>query len=267
VYLIATLANDADYMPALTHALSKELPNLDPRDESWGIGYFTDDRALIIQRPIDRKEPVDVHRVTSDLRSQVLLACAGVREPSPLRSRRWLFAAVGDLSPLEALSGTIRDKLPDFARTELGDDSGPELAFGMFLAELRRRGILDDPLLGAESLREAGSRVADAIRGLASEVEDRELNAAFVATNGRLVLGCALGRPLHLKLQAGLEGLPEGPVDPARTDFKQVAASLKRFRAVVLAHEPGEQSDWSALPEDAVVVVDGQLNTFGPTGR
>jgi len=35
----------------------------------------------------------------------------------------------------------------------------------------------------------------------------------------------------------------------------------------VLAHEPGEQSDWSALPEDAVVVVDGQLNTFGPTGR
>lgn len=263
MYLIATLANDSEYMPSLTHALSRELPGLSPDDESWGIGYFADDRALIIQRPIDAKEPANVHRVTADLRSQVLLACAGAGDPPPYRSRRWLFASVGDLSPLEPLRATIVEKLPDFVRTELSEGSGSALAFGMFLAELRRQGLLEDPLIGAADLHRVGVRVAEAIRGLASEVDGGAVAAAFVATNGRLVLGSSVGRPLHLKTQVGLEGLAEGPVDPARTDFKQVAAALKRFRAIVMAHEPGEPPHWRELPRDATVVVDGQLNVLG----
>lgn len=263
MYLIATLANDAEFMPALTYALSRELPTLTEDDQNWGIGYYADDRALIIQRPIDPEARASVHQVTADLRSQVLLACAGADEPPPYRSRRWLFASIGDLGPLEALRDSIRDKLPDFVRTDLGEGSGSALAFGMFLAELRRQGVLEDPLLTPEPLRVVGTRVVDAIRGLSSEVEGRDLDAAFVATNGRLVLGAALGRTLHLKLQSGLEALPDGPVDPARTDFKQVADALKRFRAVVIAHEPGEGSDWKSLSPHGVVVVDGHLNLVG----
>jgi hypothetical protein len=263
VYLIATLANDAELMPASTFALSRELPALSESAESWGIGYYADDRALIIQRPIDPSAPAPVHRVTSDLRSQVVLACAGRGDPPPYRSRRWLFASIGDLSPLEALRDTIVEKLPDFVRTDLGEGSGPALAFGMFLAELRRQGVLEDPLVTAEQARQVGTRVSDAIRGLSAEVEGDALSAAFVATNGRLVVGATLGASLHLKVQEGLEALPEGPVDPARTDFKQVAAALKRFRAVVMAHEPGSQGDWRALPEGGVVVVDGQLRVIG----
>lgn len=250
-------------MPASTFALSRELPALSQAAEAWGIGYYADDRALIIQRPIDPGAPAPVHRVTADLRSQVVLACAGSGDSSPYRARRWLFASIGDLSPLEALRDGIVEKLPDFVRTGLGEGNGSALAFGMFIAELRRQGVLDDPLVTAEQARAVGERASESIRGLAAEVEGDALSAAFVATNGRLVLGASLGQPLHLKVQEGLEGLPEGPVDPARTDFQQVAAALKRFRAVVMAHEPGSRGSWRALPADGVVVVDGHLNVLG----
>lgn len=263
MYLIATLANDAELMPASMFALSRELPALAESAEAWGIGYYADDRALIIQRPIDPSAPAPVHRVTADLRSQVVLACAGSGDPPPYRSRRWLFASIGDLSPLEALRETIAEKLPDFVRTDLGQASGASLAFGMFVAELRRQGVLEDPLVTAEAARSVGARVADAIRGLSAEVEGGPPSAAFVATNGRLVLGVSLGTPLHLQVQEGLEGLPDGPVDPARTDFKQVAAALKRFRAVVMAHQPGARGDWREIPDGSVVVVDGQLRISG----
>jgi len=263
VYLIATLANDAEFMPALTHRLGRELPDLDEEAENWGIGYYADDRALIIQRPIDTSSRRDVHQVTADLRSQVVLACAGRGEPPPFRSRRWLFGSVGDLSPLESLRDAIRDKLPDFIRTDLGEGSGAALAFGMFLAEMRRQGVLEDPLVTPEVVRSVGERVADAMDGLGREVRETALDAAFVATNGRLVLCASLGRPLHYKLQEGLEALPEGPVDPARTDFKQIAEALKRFRAVVMAHAPGEGPGWNELAAGSVVVVDSQLAFVG----
>ena len=41
------------------------------------------------------------------------------------------------------------------------------------------------------------------------------MRASFVATNGRVVLVHQGGAPLSRKLQAGLERLPAGPLDPA----------------------------------------------------
>ncbi len=260
MYLIATLANDADYMPALTHLLGRELPEPDARDGAWGIGYYADDRALIMRRPMDAETEVGIDTMTQDLHSHIVVASGSSGGTNLYRFRRWLFAGSGDLQPLEAMRDTIREKLPDFLATEFGEGNGAALAFAMFLSALRKAGGLDDPLFSVPDTRLVMAKTVDTIRGLSSEAQDGPVKAAYVATNGRCIVSAGSGLPVYLKTQAGLEALPEGPVDPARTDFKAVAEALRRFRAVVLAHQEGQRGTWERLADGMTIAIDGQLN-------
>ncbi|MCA9552942.1 MAG: class II glutamine amidotransferase [Myxococcales bacterium] len=254
-------------MPSLLHALAAELdvPENGGAQETWGLGYYADDRALLIKKPASILNQRTAYALAPEVKSRILLACAkGTGERSaapPYRFRRWLFAHTGAMEGLLALRDTVRDKLPDFVRSEVGQASGGALAFGMFLAELHRGAVLEDQLADPARLAQALARTADTIQRLADEAGSGPVRASFVATNGRVVLVHQGGAPLSRKLQAGLERLPAGPLDPALTDFKQLAAALKRFRAVVVA--PGDLSErpgWEVIPEGASLVIDAQLN-------
>jgi hypothetical protein len=271
VYLLATLANDADYVPSLLHALGAELelPAAPAPLETWGVGYFAEGRALIIRKPAEILKTRSVFDLAPQVSSRVVVACAQsspVREQTPpFRFRRWLFACTGELHALGQLRGKLLDRLPDFVRTELGAASPGELAFGMFLAELHRSQLLDDPLADVSTLGAALGRTGRAIHMLVNEASgDAELppvRAAFVATNGKVVLVSRAGMPLFLKQQEGLEALPDGPPDPALTDFKQIAEALKRFRAVVIARNVAQQRPgWRELEEGRTVAIDNKLD-------
>jgi predicted glutamine amidotransferase len=266
VYLLATFANDADHMPSLLHALAAELdvPENPGAHETWGLGYYADDRALLIKKPASILHQRNAYALAPEVRSRILLACAaGVGDRAaapPYRFRRWLFAHLGDLTGLEAVRDTVRDKLPDFVRSEVNQPSGGALAFTMFLAELHRASVLEDQLADPSRLAQALARTADTVRRLAEEAGSGPVRASFVATNGRVVLVHQGGVALSRKLQTGLERLPAGPLDPALTDFKQLAAALKRFRAVVVA--PGDLSDrpdWEVIGEAQSLVIDAHL--------
>ena len=61
VYLLAAIANDSEYTPALLYALGAELavpPSPADSDEIWGIGYYADNRALIIRKPAELPQHV-----------------------------------------------------------------------------------------------------------------------------------------------------------------------------------------------------------------
>lgn len=269
VYLLATFANDADYLPSLLHALASELevPASEAEQETWGLGYFADERALIIKKPSSILNQRTVYELAPGVRSRILIACAKAgtdREAAPpYRFRRWLFGCTGDLSALQALGETVADKLPDFVRSEVRDSTPGGLAFGMFLTELHRAGLLDDPLTDGPGLGAVLARTADTITRLSTEASAGPAQASFVASNGRVVLVCHAGAPLSIKHQVGLERLPDGPPDPAMTDFTQIAGALKRFRAVVVA--PGDLSDrpeWALIPAGQTLVIDGQLKVI-----
>lgn len=266
VYLLATFANDAEYLPSLLHALASQLdaPEAEREQETWGVGYFADDRALIIKKPASILNHRTMYALAPEVRSRILLACAKAgtdRELAPpYRFRRWLFAYAGDLSALQQIRATVAEKLPDFIRSEIRENTPGGLAFGMFLAELHRAGRLEDPLAQGPDLGAALARAADTITRLSGEVESGPCRASFVASNGRVVLVSEAGATLSQKVQMGLERLPDGPPDPALTDFKQQAAALKRFRAVVIA--PGDLSDrpdWEVIPSGSTRVIDGAL--------
>ena len=260
-YLLAAHANDAAYMSSLLYALGTVLraPLGDAEGETWGVGYYADHRPLIIKKPSEILTERTVYGLAREVQSRTLVASAqrtATRDQAPpYRFRRWLMTYTGDVTPLERLQGLISEKLPNFLRTELGAGTGGQLLFAMVLAELYRAGILDGPLGDASPIHDAVRRAADAVRGLSSEAEGGPVDAAFVLTAGRGLHVASIGAPLFWKIQAGLERLPEGPPDPALTDFKQVAAALKRFKAVVVArHIETGAADWSSLRDSSLRV-------------
>ncbi|MCB9652774.1 MAG: hypothetical protein H6729_01400 [Deltaproteobacteria bacterium] len=246
------------------------VPDIAPgAGEAWAVGYYADRRPLIIKKPGALVPGRSLAELAGGLKSQVMLACVknrhdvGSRSP-PHRHGRWLFAHVGDLAGLEAQSARIRERLPSFFHPET-DDAGPgALAFAMFRAELQRigAGAEDDPLIAPVELKLALHRSAEAAAGLAREA-GATLRAAFVATNGRVVVASRAGAPLFLRRKQGLEAPPDSPLvaDPSSIGFKRLMESLQRFRAVVLAHAVGEaHAEWVEVPEERTLSVDHQLN-------
>jgi hypothetical protein len=129
----------------------------------------------------------------------------------------------------------------------------------MFLAELHRAGLLDDALVGGAPLAEALHRTGDMIERLSAEA-NQPVSASYVATNGRYLLISSRGVPIFWKEQRGLESLPEGPPDPALTDFKQIASALKRFRAIVVARAVEESAaGWKAVDRTRACYIDPSL--------
>ena len=262
-YLLAAHTNDATHMPSLLYAVGPSLraPLGDAEGETWGVGYYADHRPLIIKKPAEILTERTVFALAPGVQSRTLIASAQrtkTRDQAPpYRFRRWLMTYTGDVEPLAQLQGLIAEKLPSFLRTELGAGTGGQLLFSMILAELYRDGLLDGPLGDARAVHDAVRRAADAVRGLSSEAEGGPVQAAFVLTPGRGLHAASMGASLHWKIQTGLERLPEGPPDPALNDFQQVAAALKRFKAVVIArHIETGASDWSPLNDASLRVTD-----------
>jgi len=252
------MANDADLMPSLVHALDTELgtAHLEP-PFVWTVGHYADDRALTRRRPVGA--PAGLHGLVPDVHSRILIACRSrpeATEPAPHRFRRWLFGHVGDLSALASVQSRVAERLPTDLGSELGHGSPGRLAFAMVLAELRRAGVLDDPLASAEDTRRAAFAGFEAVTRMASE--NGALRAGFSMSNGRLLLVCSAGVPLAIREHHGLERRAEGPPDPARTDFNELVSALKRFRAYVVASEV-EGSQWTPLA-DGVCSIDMQLD-------
>src|SRR5262245_35412818 len=195
VHLVATLANDADHMPSLLHALRNEvvLPEKSAPGEVWGVGYYAEDRALIIRKPAELLTSRSVFELAPKIQSSIVLACVkrdvkALEQAPPHRFRNWLFGYCGDLSSLTPVKNRVVDKMPDFVLPEIGDSSGGSLTFGMFITELHRAGLLADPLATHATLAQAMQRTVDAVRMLATEAGVETPQASFVATNGRVVI-------------------------------------------------------------------------------
>ena len=233
--------------------------------DTWGVGYYADDRALIIRKPGDLLAERGFYELAVDVKSRILLSF--VQEGStttvhapPHRFRRWLFGCIGDLSPLDALRPKIEDAIPDFIRSELGDAGPRELALAMFLREQHDRGLLADPLASGVNLADAMKRTTAAMRMLADEAGIEPPQATYVASNGRTIIVSRNGPAVHWTCQEGLEALPDGPPDPAMHDFTLVVESLKRFRAIVFAANLTETAaGWTELKDGETLWVDRAL--------
>jgi predicted glutamine amidotransferase len=264
--LLAAIANDADHMPSLLYALRAPLSTPAPEaGDVWGLGYFAQDRALIIRKPGSLLSERSFLELGPEAHSRVLLASVEdgtvpLHQAPPHRFRGWLFASVGSLAGLEPLRSRIEDKLPGFIRSELGGASASELVFAMFVRELHERALFGDGLSQGPLHAEALARTGATLGALCAEAGVEVPAVSFAATNGRTVIVSRPGGgpPVSWRHVRGLEALPDGPPDPARTDFLQVVTGLKRFRAAVFASRV-EGEGWTELAEGGTVWIDRQL--------
>lgn len=268
VHLLASIANDAEYMPALLYALRREVrvPDQPVPNETWGVGYFADRRGLIVRKPASILEERSTYGIGRGLRSHILMASARSEadraDAPPFRFRRWLFGYTGDLGPLGRLQAQLAPKLPAFVRDTLGDEHGGRLAHAMFLTELHRSGLLEDPLAEPVQLGAALERTVETLARLAPEAGVDPIEASFVASDGRIVVVTRAGRPLWMRDVQGLDQLPDGPVDETLHDFKRIADALKRFRAqVVTLHVTDEaRPRWTRLDSRGSTVIEANLD-------
>jgi glutamine amidotransferase len=250
-------------MPSLLYSMRNVLvcpPS--SAEDVWGVGYYADDHALIIRKPGNLLTSRSFYELASSVRSRVLVASVhpgSQKHAAPYRFRRWMFASDGDLSALSAVRGKILEALPDFVRTEVMNGSPGELAFGMVLKELHTRGILGDSMSEGPAIADALKRTHDAMGMLAQEAGLPAPEATFAATNGRGIAVGRMGPAIHWKRQEGLEGPPEGSMDPSAQDLQRVAEALKSFRAIVVASEVTPRNEWTELKAGAVLWVDRSL--------
>ena len=254
VHLIAAIANDAEYMPALLYALRGEvrLPEPAVPGETWGVGYFADGRGLIVRKPASILEERSAYGIGRNLKSRIVMACARSEteqaDAPPFRFRRWLFGYTGRLDGLGILEDQLTPRLPDFVRDGLGDGHGGRLAHAMFLTELHRAGALEDPLADPLEVGRALERTAETLARLAPEAGVENIHTSFVASDGRVMAVTRAGRPLWMREISGLDRLPEGPIDDTLHDFKRIAEALRQFRARVVALEVDpEVPGWQPL--------------------
>ena len=266
VHLVATIANDAELMPAMLFSLRGQVnvPDVTYPNEAWGVGYFADDRGLIVRKPGASLEDRSDFGVAGTLKSRIIVSCAREArissEAPPYRFRQWLFGYCGDLKPFGQLQPKVLSKLPDFVHDVLGQNHGGRLVHGMFLTELHRAGLLEDILATPAALGGALERTAEMLHRLGPEAGVETVNASFVASNGRILIVSCAGLPLWIRRVDGLERMPEGPVDETLHNFKRVIEALRRFRAYAVAlNVAPDMHDWRKLPERGSIVFDSSL--------
>jgi len=264
--LLGVFASDAENLPSLMFSLGSEVSGVGPHPdgEVWSLGYYAQDQALVSRKPGELVDSRQFYELAADVKSRVLVGFisdgqANTPHTPPHRFRNWLFGAMGQFDGLETLGDKIEEKLPNFIRSEMGFETGSELAFGMFLRELHERNLLDNSLVTSSSLAEALAKTSETIQILCDEV-GQPVVGGLLATNGRCMLVNAQGRELHWRVQEGLEQLPEGPPDPTMANFKLIVEGLKRFRGVLIAGDvAGELSGWTGLSSGQTCWLDRQL--------
>jgi predicted glutamine amidotransferase len=217
----------------------------------WGIGWYEGGAPKVRRGTLPAHSDQAFLAAGREVRSPVVVA--HVREASvgpvrdenthPFLHQRWLFAHNGTVARFRD-SADVRTAIaaeidPDL-RALVQGDTDSERCFYLFLSRLRARGGLASP--GLEQVRRALAEAAATVRAIADAVPvPKPSSLTFLASDGRLLAACRLGRTLHLAAEAG------------------------PLHAFVVASERIGRNRWSEVPEGGFVgTEDGSTLLAGP---
>jgi predicted glutamine amidotransferase len=232
-----------------------------------GVGWYADDQVLMQRFPANAR-PDQVTELGRP-ESEALLFHAGPlpvgtsleENTQPFRYRHWLFVQVGALAGHDRFRSRLVSALPPHLVRWVKLGTSAETAFALYLSHLRELGRTEDRALDA---KEAGAmlvRTAQALQQRAAEVgEGRPLDAAFFATNSRVLVAARLGKaPVYYRL---LEGAPTCEVcklESTSETLPLVRAHLRR-RTVAVATQLRSTQGWIELPAETVLAVGRNLS-------
>jgi glutamine amidotransferase len=269
--LVAVLQTDASLMRCQVARLAAHvsLRDGDGLPDSYGFGYYQGGSVLLGYRPSGAPSPLGLPELVGEIDSEALLAHARhatvgrAREENthPFRFRHWLFAHDGTLSGFERVRPRLIGALPEYLRRNVTGDTDSELAFMVFLDQLRQDGRLDDLDLDPQTAGRALARTVRQIEALARDAgEQKPSRLVFAATNGRVLVASRRGGPLHYAL---FEGIVPCALDGIALDTPESDPRVRPHRqvkAVCFANRLTSPDGFIEVPEGSVVAVGRSLS-------
>ncbi|MCW5835347.1 MAG: class II glutamine amidotransferase [Labilithrix sp.] len=239
----------------------------------WGVGFYQGGEVLMRRRPIDDHASVDVAKVASDVRADLLVghvrnATVGslrTENTHPFRYRQWLFAMTGTLSSFDAIRERLVASVPEFLRSSIRGETDAEILFYVFLSFLHDAGRLNDALTPPSFVRDALRSCVAVVDGLAAEVGGAPSQVNVMLSDGENLFALHRGAEMGIHTLSGKSdadaligddlALRRKTPELAQMHFTLLASDFDEQWSLA-ASSPAAQSRWQAVPERAIVTVE-----------
>lgn len=239
----------------------------------WGVGFYQGGEVLMRRRPIDDHETVDIARVASDVRADLIVghvrnATVGAlrtENTHPFRHRQWLFAQTGTLPSYDAIRERLLGSVPEFLRSSIRGESDAEILFHVFLSFLHDAGRLNDGISDPSHVRYALRSAVAVIDGMAAEVGGESSRVNVIVANGENIFALHRGQQMGYRLLAGRADAENLIGDDLNLRRKTPELDQMHFvllasdfddDATIAASSPAAQSRWRLLPDRAIVTLE-----------
>lgn len=177
----------------------------------WGIGFYQGGEVLMRRRPVDDRPSLDVAKIASDVRTDLLIghvrnATIGAlrtENTHPFRYRQWLFAQTGTLPSFDAIRPRLLGSVPEFLRSSIRGETDAEILFHTFLSFLHDAGRLNDPATEPARVRDALRSCIAVVDGMAAEVGAEAARVNVLIADGEHVYGLHRGAPMGYRVFSG----------------------------------------------------------------
>jgi glutamine amidotransferase len=163
------------------------------------------------RRPIDDREEIDLAKLCSDGRADVVLghvrsATVGTlrtENTHPFRYRQWLFAQTGTVSHFDAIRDRLMASVPEFLRGGIRGETDAEIVFHVFLSFLHDAGRLNDLTVEPAVVREALRSSLAVADGMAAEVGGARATINLAVTDGENLVAAHRAQKMAYRTFAG----------------------------------------------------------------
>ncbi len=239
----------------------------------WGIGFYQGGEVLMRRRPIDDHEKIEVSKVASDVRADVLIghvrnATVGAlrtEKTHPFRYRQWLFAQTGTLPMFDSIRDRLVASVPEFLRSSIRGETDSEILFYVFLSFLHDAGRLNDGMTEPTQVRDALSSCVAVVDGMAAEVGGAPCTVNLMVSNGEAVFALHRGAQMGYRVFSG-----KGDAEMLIGDdlaLRRRTPELSQMHFILLASDfdddwslasstPAQVSRWKVVPDRAIVTLE-----------
>ena len=231
----------------------------------WGLGFYQGGEVLMRRRPIDERPEIDVSKLASDIRADLLIghvrhATVGAlrtENTHPFRYRQWLFAQAGTVSDFEQVRDRLVASVPDFLRSGIRGDTDAEVVFHVFLSFLHDAARLNDGPVEPGAVREALRSSLAVIDGMTAEVGAEAVKLNLMVSNGDHLVAVHRS-PAAMSVRA-LSGKADADAvigdDP---QLRRKIPEVARMHFTIAASDfddPVPNGRWKSVPDCAIVTM------------
>jgi glutamine amidotransferase len=217
------------------------------------------------RRPIDDRQELDVAKLASDVRADLLVghvrhATVGVlrtENTHPFRYRQWLFAQTGTVSGFEQIRDRLVASVPEFLRGGIRGETDAEVVFHVFLSFLHDASLLNDSVVEAPQVLEAVKSSLAVVDGMTAEVGAEPAKLNIMVSNGDyLVAVHRSDAPMRLRLFSG-----SADADLVIGEDSQLRRKIPELSRVHFSLAASDFDDavpnarWKVVPERAIVTM------------